>query len=107
MCGSSSGCDLTYRAAIQDMWCVFEGVWGLGGGEEGVEKLRLPTYRAETCSCIPTVLLAENIVVFDCTCNTQNSLLLNQHNGDDVPHNYKKPSKPPRRKSLTTPKQRL
>ena len=23
--------------------------------------------------------------MFDCTCNTQNSLLLNQHNGDDVP----------------------
>jgi len=23
--------------------------------------------------------------VFDCTCNTQNSLLLNQHNGDDAP----------------------
>ena len=22
--------------------------------------------------------------VFDCTCNTQNSLLLNQHNGDDA-----------------------
>ena len=25
------------------------------------------------------------IVVFDFTCNTQNSLLLNQHNGDDAP----------------------
>jgi len=24
------------------------------------------------------------IVVFDCTCNAQNSLLLNQHNGDDA-----------------------
>jgi len=23
--------------------------------------------------------------VFDCTCNTQYSLLLNQHNGDDAP----------------------
>jgi len=23
--------------------------------------------------------------VFDCTCNTQNSLLSNQHNGDDAP----------------------
>ena len=23
--------------------------------------------------------------MFDCTCNTQNSLLLNQHNGDDTP----------------------
>ena len=23
--------------------------------------------------------------MFDCTCNTQNSLLLNQHNGDDAP----------------------
>jgi len=23
--------------------------------------------------------------VFDCTCNTQNSLLLNQHNGYDAP----------------------
>ena len=25
------------------------------------------------------------IAVFDCTCNTQNSLLLNQHSGDDAP----------------------
>ena len=25
------------------------------------------------------------MVVFDCTCNTQNSLLLNQYNGDDAP----------------------
>ena len=23
--------------------------------------------------------------MFDCTCNTENSLLLNQHNGDDAP----------------------
>ena len=23
--------------------------------------------------------------MFDCTCNTQNSLLLNQHNGEDAP----------------------
>ena len=23
--------------------------------------------------------------VFECTCNTQNPLLLNQHNGDDAP----------------------
>ena len=28
------------------------------------------------------------IAVFDCTCNTQNSLLLNQHNGDDAPQNH-------------------
>jgi len=26
--------------------------------------------------------------VFDCTCNTQNSLLLNQHNGDDAPQDF-------------------
>jgi len=26
--------------------------------------------------------------VFDCTCNTKNSLLLKQHNGDDAPQNY-------------------
>ena len=26
--------------------------------------------------------------MFDCTCNTQNSLLLNQHNGDDAPLDY-------------------
>ena len=26
--------------------------------------------------------------MFDCTCNTQNSLLLNQHNGDDAPQDY-------------------
>jgi len=25
------------------------------------------------------------MVVFDCTCNTQNFLLLNQHDGDDAP----------------------
>ena len=42
MCGPSSGCDLTYRAAIQDVWGVFEGVsdWvgvGVKMDEEGVE----------------------------------------------------------------------
>jgi len=34
MCGPSSGCDLTYRAAIQDVWGVCLGYWGwVGGGE--------------------------------------------------------------------------
>ena len=32
--GPSSGCDLTYRAAIQDVWGVLLGYWGLGGGNE-------------------------------------------------------------------------
>ena len=27
--------------------------------------------------------------MFDCACNTQNSLLLNQHKGDDAPQDYK------------------
>ena len=27
MCGPSSGCDLTYRAAIQDVWGVLLGYW--------------------------------------------------------------------------------
>ena len=26
--------------------------------------------------------------MFDCTCNTQNSLLLDQHNGDDAPQDH-------------------
>jgi hypothetical protein len=26
--------------------------------------------------------------MFDCTCNAQNSLLLNQHNGDDAPQDH-------------------
>jgi len=30
ICGLSSGCDITYRAAIQEVWVVF---WGAGGGE--------------------------------------------------------------------------
>jgi len=35
ICWSSSGCDLTYRAAIQDVWGVLLGYWGLGeGGNE-------------------------------------------------------------------------
>ena len=34
ICGPSSGCDLTYRAAIQDVWGVLCGYWGLGGGNE-------------------------------------------------------------------------
>jgi len=74
--GPSSDCDLTYRAAIQDMW----GIWGgLGEGNEiyfpppnppkntphilyncsvsNITTWRWPTYRAETCSCIPTVPL--------------------------------------------------
>jgi len=32
MCGPSSGCDLTYRGAIQDVWGVFEGIEGWGRG---------------------------------------------------------------------------
>ena len=31
----SSGCDLTYRAATQDVWGVLLGYWGLGGGGGG------------------------------------------------------------------------
>ena len=34
ICGPSSGCDLIYGAAIQDVWGVFLGYWGLGGGNE-------------------------------------------------------------------------
>ena len=34
ICGPSSGCDLTYRAAIQDARGVLLGYWGLGGGTE-------------------------------------------------------------------------
>ena len=30
----SSGCDLIYRAAIQDVWGVLLGYWGLGGRNE-------------------------------------------------------------------------
>ena len=30
ICGPSSGCDLTYRAAIQDVWVFFDGVFWLG-----------------------------------------------------------------------------
>jgi len=33
ICGPSSGCDVTYRAAIQDVWVVLLGYWGLGGGK--------------------------------------------------------------------------
>jgi len=32
--GPSSGCDLTYRAAIQYLWGVLLGYWGLGGVNE-------------------------------------------------------------------------
>jgi len=28
------GCDLTYRAATQDVWGVLLGYWGLGGENE-------------------------------------------------------------------------
>ena len=31
--GPSSGCNVTYRAAIQDVWGVLLGYWGLGGGK--------------------------------------------------------------------------
>ena len=34
ICGPSSGCYLTYRAAIQHVWGVLLGYWGLGGGNE-------------------------------------------------------------------------
>ena len=32
ICGPSSGCDLTSRAAIQDVWGVLCGFWGWVGG---------------------------------------------------------------------------
>jgi len=32
MCWPSSGCDLTYRAAIQDVMGVLSGYWGSDGG---------------------------------------------------------------------------
>jgi len=32
ICWPSSGCDLTYRAAIQDVWGVLLGYWGVGEG---------------------------------------------------------------------------
>jgi len=32
MCWPSSGCDLTYRATIQDVWGVLLGYWGWVGG---------------------------------------------------------------------------
>ena len=34
ICGPSSGCDLTFGVAIQDVWGVLLGYWGLGGGNE-------------------------------------------------------------------------
>ena len=34
ICWPSSSCDLTYRAAIKDVWGVLLGYWGLGGGKE-------------------------------------------------------------------------
>ena len=34
ICGLSSGCDLTYRAAIQDVLGVLLECWELGGGNE-------------------------------------------------------------------------
>ena len=32
ICWPSSCCDLTYTAAIQDVWCVFQGIGGWVGG---------------------------------------------------------------------------
>jgi len=34
ICWPSSGCDLTYRAAIRDVWGVLLGYWGVGWGNE-------------------------------------------------------------------------
>ena len=34
ICWPSSGCDLTYGAAIQDVWGVLLGYWVLGGGNK-------------------------------------------------------------------------
>ena len=33
ICWPSSGCDLTYTTAIQDVWGVLLGYWELGGGK--------------------------------------------------------------------------
>jgi len=39
ICGPSSGCDLTYREAVQDVWGVLLGYWGLSGGGGGGRDL--------------------------------------------------------------------
>ena len=41
MGGPSSGCDINYRASIQDVWGVFEGVgdWPEGGGRDLVVSI--------------------------------------------------------------------
>ena len=50
-----------------------------------ISTWRWPTYTAETCSCIPTVLLGEIQLCSTVCVIHKNSLLLNQHNGDDAP----------------------
>ena len=41
-----------------------------------------------SCLCTRVKWVTILIVVFDCTCNTQNSLLLDQHNGDGAPQEF-------------------
>jgi len=49
---------------------------------------RWPTYRTETCSCIPTILLGEIYLCSTVCLIHKNSFLLNQHNGDDTPQHW-------------------
>ena len=73
--------------------CSFR-VLGVGWGERDLVSIvgimttwRWPTYRAKTCSCIPTALLGEIQLCSTVCAIHNNSLLLNQHNGDDAPQN--------------------
>jgi len=50
MFGPSSGCDLTYRGAIQDVWGVFEGIGVVWGGE-GERDLVVSIVRTMTWGC--------------------------------------------------------
>lgn len=47
-------------------------------------------YRAETCSCIPTVLPGETQLCSTARATHNNPLLLNQHNGDGAPQDQRR-----------------
>ena len=76
-----------YIWAIFRLWLDYRSSYTrcVGCSESQVTTWRWPTYRAETCSCSPSVLLDE---IYSTVCVIhKNFLLLNQHNGDDAPQN--------------------
>ena len=75
-CGPASGCNVTYRAAIQDVWGVLLGYWGLDGGNERI-KLHFQSLAVTVCTTRTNItkfyILPTEYLYTVCTCHRKNN----------------------------------